>query len=160
MELHKKKTVHVIVAKCAREPFSTICSRYDYEERLLLRVLRNELALETTLKDILKTNSKVVDALKQLEDGKAKVDSALSVMEKKQIEIESTLSDFVNNASNNMNATLAANVGSMVKAASDIKEKASLSVQQLVNEVRILKGTQTNQGCTIYEMGGFNSKCK
>ncbi|KAH3805366.1 hypothetical protein DPMN_133669 [Dreissena polymorpha] len=136
MQLQKKSVfllLNVIVAICAREPSSPICSRYDYEERLLERVLRNELALETTLNDILKTNAKVVDALKQLKDGKANVDSTLAVMEKKQIEIESTLSDFVNNASHNMNATLAANVGAMVKAASDIKENATVTLQQLVN---------------------------
>ncbi|KAH3859892.1 hypothetical protein DPMN_102713 [Dreissena polymorpha] len=57
--------LHVIVATSAREPSSPICSKYDYEERLLERVIRNELALETTLKEILKTNANVVDALKQ-----------------------------------------------------------------------------------------------
>ncbi|KAH3805334.1 hypothetical protein DPMN_133634 [Dreissena polymorpha] len=60
-------------------------------------------------------------------------------MEKKQMEMETRLSDFINNTSNNMNSTLAANVVSMVKAASDIKANASVTVQQLVNEVRILK---------------------
>ncbi|KAH3805335.1 hypothetical protein DPMN_133635 [Dreissena polymorpha] len=141
MELQKSVCLllNVIVFTCAREPSSPICSRYDYEERLLERVLRNELALETTLNDILKTNAKVVDALKQLEDGKAKVDSTFAVMAKKQTEIESTLSDFVNNASQNMNATLAANIGAMVKAASDIKENATVTVQQLVNQFNILK---------------------
>ncbi|KAH3859890.1 hypothetical protein DPMN_102711 [Dreissena polymorpha] len=129
----------VIVPTCAREPSSPICSKYDYEERLLERVLRNEFALETTLNEILKTNAKVVDALKQLEDEKGKVESTLAVMEKKQIEMESRLSDFINNASNNMNSQLAANVVSMVKAASEIKANASVTVQQLVNDVRIIK---------------------
>ncbi|KAH3805358.1 hypothetical protein DPMN_133661 [Dreissena polymorpha] len=118
MQIQKKSMwfwLQVIVATCAREPSSPICSRYDYEERLLERVLRNELALETTLNEIRKTNSKVVDALKQLEDGKAKVESSLAIMEKKQIEMESRLSDFINNASNYMNTTLAANVGALEK---------------------------------------------
>ncbi|KAH3805374.1 hypothetical protein DPMN_133677 [Dreissena polymorpha] len=141
--------LNLIVFTSAREPSSPICSRYDYEERLLERVLRNELALETTLNDILKTNAKVVDALKQLEDGKAKVDSTLAVMEKKQIEIESTLSDFVNNASHTINATLASNVGAMVKAASDIKDNATVTLQRLVNQVNILKGMYTNNVYTI-----------
>ncbi|KAH3805364.1 hypothetical protein DPMN_133667 [Dreissena polymorpha] len=164
--------LNVIVLTCAREPSSPICSRYDYEERLLERVLRNELALETTLNEIVKTNDKVLDALKQLEDGKAKLESSLAVMEKtqiemesrlsdfisnasnfmnttlaanvgalekKQIQMESRLSDFINNASNNMNSALAANVGTMVKAAAEIKANASVTVQQLVNEVHILK---------------------
>ncbi|KAH3859894.1 hypothetical protein DPMN_102715 [Dreissena polymorpha] len=42
----------------------------------------------------------------------------VGALEKKQIEMESRLSDFINNASNNMNSTLAAHVGTMVKAAS------------------------------------------
>ncbi|KAH3805367.1 hypothetical protein DPMN_133670 [Dreissena polymorpha] len=52
----------MVVFTCAIEPSTPICSRYDHEERLSERVLRNELALETTLNDILKTNAKVVDA--------------------------------------------------------------------------------------------------
>ncbi|KAH3805343.1 hypothetical protein DPMN_133644 [Dreissena polymorpha] len=63
----------------------------------------------------------------------------VGALEKKQIEMESRLSDFINNASNNMNSTLAANVGTMVKAASDMKANATVTVQQLVNEVHILK---------------------
>ncbi|KAH3898320.1 hypothetical protein DPMN_022548 [Dreissena polymorpha] len=39
---------------------------------LLERVIRNELALETTLSEIMKTNAKVVEGLKQLEDEKQK----------------------------------------------------------------------------------------
>ncbi|XP_052216575.1 uncharacterized protein LOC127834603 isoform X2 [Dreissena polymorpha] len=129
----------VIVATCAREPSIPICSKYDYEERLLERVLRNEFALETTHDEIAKTNAKVVDALKQLVEEKAKVESTLAVIEKNLIEMESRLSDFISNASNNLNSTLAANVVTMVKAASDIKANASVTVQQLVNEVHILK---------------------
>ncbi|KAH3805359.1 hypothetical protein DPMN_133662 [Dreissena polymorpha] len=128
MQLQKKCVfvlLNVIVASCAREPSSPICSRYDYEERLLERVLTHELALETTLSDIMKTNAQVVDALKQLKDGKAKVESTLEVMEKKQIEMESRLIDFINNASNNMNSTLAAYVGAMATAATAIKEKCN-----------------------------------
>ncbi|KAH3805392.1 hypothetical protein DPMN_133695 [Dreissena polymorpha] len=142
MHLQKKglfALLHMIVATCAREPSSLICSRYDYEERLLERVLRNELALETTLNEIMKTNAKVVDALTQLEDAKTKVDSTLAVMEKKQIEMKSQLADFISNASYIMNSTLVANVGALVEASSQIKENASVTVQQLVKEVNILK---------------------
>ncbi|KAH3807737.1 uncharacterized protein LOC127835623 [Dreissena polymorpha] len=141
MELQKTLCLllNVIVFTCAREPSSPICSRYDYEERLLERVLRNELALETTLNEILKTNGKVGDALKDLEDGKAKVESTLAVIEQKQLDMESKLSDFINNASNNMNSTLASNVDEVVKAASDIKANATVTVQQLVKQVQILK---------------------
>ncbi|KAH3805371.1 hypothetical protein DPMN_133674 [Dreissena polymorpha] len=113
--------LNVIVASCARGPSSPICLKYDYEERLLERVLRNGLALETTLSEIVKANSKVVDTRKQIEDGKAKVESTLAIMKKKQIDMESRLSDYINNALNNMNSTLAANVGTMAKAVLDMK---------------------------------------
>ncbi|KAH3898318.1 hypothetical protein DPMN_022546 [Dreissena polymorpha] len=107
MQLRKKclfVLLHVIVATCSIEPSSPIRSRFEFEERLLERVLKNELALTTTLNEILKTNAKVVDALKQ--DEKIKVESSLALMEKQQIKMESRLSDFVKNASNNINSTL------------------------------------------------------
>ncbi|KAH3805344.1 uncharacterized protein LOC127834040 [Dreissena polymorpha] len=138
MQLQKKSLcllLNVIVAMCAREPSSPICSKYDYEERLLERVIKNEFALETTLKDILKTNANVVDALKQLEDGKMQVESSLAVMEKRQMEMETRLADFITNSSNVMNSTLAA----MFETSSQIKQNASVTAQQLVNEVRVLK---------------------
>ncbi|XP_052216576.1 uncharacterized protein LOC127834603 isoform X3 [Dreissena polymorpha] len=129
----------LIVFTCAREPSSPICSRYDYEERLLERVLRNELALETTLNDILKTNAKVIDALKLLEDGKEKVESTLADMEKKQIDIESRLAGFISDSTHVMKSTLDATVVALVETSSEIKENASVTKQQLVYEVRVLK---------------------
>ncbi|KAH3805424.1 hypothetical protein DPMN_133727 [Dreissena polymorpha] len=113
--------LHLIVAMCAREPSSPICSRYDNEERLLERVLRSELALETILNEIVKTNTKVVDALKQLEDGKAKMESTLAVMENKQIAMESRLADFITNSSLVMNTTLDAAVVAMIETSSGVK---------------------------------------
>ncbi|KAH3805419.1 hypothetical protein DPMN_133722 [Dreissena polymorpha] len=142
MQLQKKSLwllLHVIVATCARELSSPICSRYDYEERLLERVLRNELALETTLNEIVKTNTKVVDALKQLEDGKAKMETTLAVMKKKQIAMESRLADYITDSSLVMNTTLDAAVVAMIETLSGVKENASLTLQHLVNEVRVLK---------------------
>ncbi|XP_052216578.1 uncharacterized protein LOC127834604 [Dreissena polymorpha] len=142
MQLQKKcmwLLLHVIHFTCAREPSSPACSRYDYEERLLERVLRNELALETTLSEILKTNAKVVHALKLLEDGKAKVESTLAEMEKKQIDIESRLADFIANSTHVMKSTLDATVVAMMETSSEVKENASLTLQHLVNEVRVLK---------------------
>ncbi|KAH3798815.1 uncharacterized protein LOC127838689 [Dreissena polymorpha] len=53
--------------------------------------------------------------------------------------MESAMSDFINNSSNNINSTLATSVGTMVKAASDIKANATVAVQQLVKEIHLLK---------------------
>ncbi|KAH3805368.1 hypothetical protein DPMN_133671 [Dreissena polymorpha] len=64
--------------------------------------------------------------------------STLEVMEKKQIEMESRLADFITNASQVMNSTLAASVVALVETSSEIKENALVTVQHLVNEVRVL----------------------
>ncbi|KAH3805349.1 hypothetical protein DPMN_133651 [Dreissena polymorpha] len=97
---------------CAQSP---ICSKDDYEKRLLERILRNELALETTLNEIVKTNNKVVDALTQLEDAKAKLESTLAVIEKKHITMVSRLVDFITNSSILMNSALDAAVVAMIE---------------------------------------------
>ncbi|XP_052217888.1 uncharacterized protein LOC127835483 [Dreissena polymorpha] len=53
--------------------------------------------------------------------------------------MESRLADFITNASQVMNSTLAASVVALVETSSEIKENASVTVQHLVNEVRVLK---------------------
>ena len=50
-------------------------------EGVVERVIRNELALEQTLKDIKETNTKVVDALRKLQDENDKVNTSIESME-------------------------------------------------------------------------------
>ncbi|KAH3809845.1 hypothetical protein DPMN_138225 [Dreissena polymorpha] len=51
MLLHMQKMflfMNIFLATVAREPACPACSRYDFEERLLERDLRNELVIETS----------------------------------------------------------------------------------------------------------------
>ncbi|KAH3787903.1 hypothetical protein DPMN_166034 [Dreissena polymorpha] len=109
MKLQKKGLLlllNVILAACAREPLSPTCMLYEYEERLLERVLRNEIGLENTLKDIVKTHAKVEDALQQLEDGTVLIKSTLKAIEEKQTTMESTLHEFMENVMRHVNLTV------------------------------------------------------
>ncbi|KAH3805357.1 hypothetical protein DPMN_133659 [Dreissena polymorpha] len=102
MQLQKKclfVLLNMIVVSCAREPSSPMCSKYDYEERLLKRVIGNELALETTLSEIMKTNAKFVEGLKQLEDEKAKVETTLSLVRSLKDQLKVPLIYFLANIS-------------------------------------------------------------
>ncbi|KAH3812933.1 hypothetical protein DPMN_141376 [Dreissena polymorpha] len=95
MKKELKVVLHVLnlaVTSLAAEPACPVCSRYNYEEMLLQRVIRNELVLEHTLKDIKETNTKVVDALRKLQYENGKVNIAIEAMERKQILIEAALS--------------------------------------------------------------------
>ncbi|KAH3807239.1 hypothetical protein DPMN_135574 [Dreissena polymorpha] len=90
----------------AAEPACPVCSRYHYEEMLLERVIRNELALEQTLKDIKETNTKVVDALRKLQNENDKVNTAIELMERKQISMEAILGDSIKTALANVSESM------------------------------------------------------
>ncbi|KAH3812885.1 hypothetical protein DPMN_141328 [Dreissena polymorpha] len=94
------------VISLAAEPACPSCSKYHYEEMLLERVLRNELALEHTLTKIKETNTNVVDALKKLQDENNKVNTAIELMERKEILMEATLDDSVKTALKNVSESL------------------------------------------------------
>ncbi|KAH3755695.1 hypothetical protein DPMN_190393 [Dreissena polymorpha] len=80
--------LNLAVIAFAAEPACPVCTRYHYEELLLERVLRNELALEQTLKDIKETTTKDADALRKLQDDQEKVNNVIESMERKQILME------------------------------------------------------------------------
>ncbi|KAH3812922.1 hypothetical protein DPMN_141365 [Dreissena polymorpha] len=84
--------LNLAVTSLAAEPACPVCSRYNYEEMLLQRVIRNELVMEHTLKDIKETNTKVVDALRKLQYENGKVNIAIEAMERKHILMEAALS--------------------------------------------------------------------
>ncbi|KAH3812894.1 hypothetical protein DPMN_141337 [Dreissena polymorpha] len=94
------------VISLAAEPACPSCSKYHFEEMLLERVLRNELALEHTLTEIKETNTKVVDALKKIQDENNKVNTAIELMERKEILMEATLDDSVKTALKNVSESL------------------------------------------------------
>ncbi|KAH3755705.1 hypothetical protein DPMN_190403 [Dreissena polymorpha] len=66
-----------MVAAFAREPSCPVCSRYDYEERILERVLRNEMAIDNLLAEIRQTNAEVKAALNMIKEDKTEIASAI-----------------------------------------------------------------------------------
>ncbi|KAH3814858.1 hypothetical protein DPMN_143371 [Dreissena polymorpha] len=73
----------------AKEPSCPACSRYDFEEKLLERVLRNELAIETMLKEIRATNVNVESALNLMQDDRKKTEGILEALDKSKDDMES-----------------------------------------------------------------------
>ncbi|KAH3812877.1 hypothetical protein DPMN_141320 [Dreissena polymorpha] len=96
---------------------------------LLERVLRNELALEHTLKEIKETNTKVVDALRKLQDENNKVNTAIELMERKEILMEATLDDAVKTALKNVSASL-----------THILTESGRAIKEMESRVERLKG--------------------
>ncbi|KAH3805321.1 hypothetical protein DPMN_133621 [Dreissena polymorpha] len=60
--------VFMIGTSFSLEPSCPICSKYDFVEQLLERVIRNEFALKDALDKITATHSKVVDTLKKIDE--------------------------------------------------------------------------------------------
>ncbi|KAH3799708.1 hypothetical protein DPMN_153320 [Dreissena polymorpha] len=79
-----------------------MCSRYHYQEILPERLLRNDVALEQTLKDITENNKKVVDALRKLQYENYKVNNAIDSIERKHIYMEATFDDAIKTALTNV----------------------------------------------------------
>ncbi|KAH3805370.1 hypothetical protein DPMN_133673 [Dreissena polymorpha] len=157
MKLQKKGLLlllNLIVAAGAREPLSPTCMLYEYEERLLERVLRNEIGLENTLKDIMKTHAKVIDALQHLEDGKVLIKSTLKAIEEKQATMESTLREFIENVMQHVNSKVNTTLSTLenkheamvVKSRSlvanvivDLTENVTATIQRVENVQEALK---------------------
>ncbi|KAH3805423.1 hypothetical protein DPMN_133726 [Dreissena polymorpha] len=157
MNLQKKGfllLLDVILAFCSREPLSPTCMLYEYEERLLERVLRNEIGLENTLKDIVKTHVKVEDALKQLEDGKVQIKSTLEAMKEKQATMDLTLREFMENITCHVNLTLTTSVNNLENK----HEATAMKASTLVSDA-ILKLTE-NVSATVQMFSYQQEKLK
>ncbi|KAH3814841.1 hypothetical protein DPMN_143354 [Dreissena polymorpha] len=102
------------MATVAKEPSCPTCSRYDFDEKLLERVLRNELAIETMLKEIRETNAKVEATLHLMHDDRKKLEGILDSLD----DMESKISE----------------------AVSDLTQNASMTISQIKKENAILKG--------------------
>ncbi|KAH3812901.1 hypothetical protein DPMN_141344 [Dreissena polymorpha] len=122
--------LNLAVIALAAEPACPVCSKYHYEEMLLERVLRTEMALEQTLRDIKETNTKVVDALKKLDNENAQVNIAIEAMERKQIVLEETLDNSINIALTNVSESL---IKEMEGRANRIKGNIDLHACNMLN---------------------------
>ncbi|KAH3814885.1 hypothetical protein DPMN_143402 [Dreissena polymorpha] len=150
--------MNVILAIGAKEPSCPACSRYDFEERLLERVLRNELAIETMLKEIRETNVNVESALTLMKDDRKKLEATLDALEKSKNEMDAGLKETLDGGLKNMSNYVAhmeqrhedmesklynaINIGmtNISEAVSDLTQNASITISQIHKENAILKG--------------------
>ncbi|KAH3805387.1 hypothetical protein DPMN_133700 [Dreissena polymorpha] len=157
MNLNKKGLLlllNVILAACAREPLSPTCMLYEYEERLLERVLRNEIGLENTLKDIVKTHAKVEDALQRLEDGKVLIKSMVEAMKEKQYTMDLTLRDFMENITRIVNSTLTTSVNNLESKHEALALKSITLVSDAIVELT------ENVSATVKTVSNLQEKLK
>ncbi|XP_052218356.1 uncharacterized protein LOC127835978 [Dreissena polymorpha] len=111
-----------------KEPSSPACSRYDFEEKLLERVLRNELAIETMLKEIRETNLNVKSTLGALDKSKDDMDSKLTNAIRSGM---TQISDLTQNAS--------MTISEIKKEAALLKQNASMTISEIKKEAALLK---------------------
>ncbi|KAH3814859.1 hypothetical protein DPMN_143372 [Dreissena polymorpha] len=121
--------MNVILTILAKEPSCPACSRYDFEEKLLERVLRNELAIETMLKEIRETNVNVESALNLMKDDKKKLEETLGALDKSKDDMESKLEKAISSGMTQIS-----------EAVSDLTQNASITISQIKKENAILKG--------------------
>ncbi|KAH3773817.1 hypothetical protein DPMN_175187 [Dreissena polymorpha] len=91
----------------AMERSCPVYSRFDYDEKLLERVIRNEFALKDTLDKITETNSKVQEMLKQIEKDYAKLNQALHALEEKGRALQDKVGYFLDDGAQNASVTVA-----------------------------------------------------
>ncbi|KAH3898309.1 hypothetical protein DPMN_022536 [Dreissena polymorpha] len=73
-------SIAIVVKAIAPEPSCDVCSKYDYEEKLLERVIRNELVLKDTLDKITYTHAKVELTLARIKDDQVKLYEIINVL--------------------------------------------------------------------------------
>ncbi|KAH3814838.1 hypothetical protein DPMN_143351 [Dreissena polymorpha] len=120
--------MNVISVAVAKEPSCPACSRYDFEEKLLERVLRNELAIETMLKEIRETNVKVESALNLMQGDRKKIEATLDALDKSKGDMKSQLNNAISSGMTNMS-----------EAVSDLTRNASMTISQIKKETAVLK---------------------
>ncbi|KAH3846343.1 hypothetical protein DPMN_088644 [Dreissena polymorpha] len=142
------------MATVATEPSCPACSRYDFEEKLLERVLRNELVIETMLNEIR-------DTVKVIQEDRSKLEDSLNGLEKlkaeKEREIKDTLHDGLKNLSDSlelmarMQDEMETKVDAAIKtgkiniseAITDFALNVSMTVTNMKKENEILKDQLT-----------------
>ncbi|KAH3806009.1 hypothetical protein DPMN_134319 [Dreissena polymorpha] len=121
--------LNLAVTAFAADSACPVCSKYHYEEMLLERVLRNELAMEQTLKDIKETDTKIVGSLKKLHDENNKCNIAIEAMERKQIVMEAKLDYSIKIALTNVSESL-----------TNILTESGRSIKDMEGRFALIKG--------------------
>ncbi|KAH3836668.1 hypothetical protein DPMN_110039 [Dreissena polymorpha] len=114
----------------AKEPSCPVCSHYDYEERLLERVIRNELALKDTLEKITETNAKVDETLKKIENENSKLNNAIHALEEKKSSLDVKVDAFIVSRAHNVSESVA-----------EMKAAIKSLVVQTTKELGVMKGS-------------------
>ncbi|KAH3809790.1 hypothetical protein DPMN_138170 [Dreissena polymorpha] len=99
--------MNIILVTSGREPSCPACSRYDFKEILLERVLRNELVIGTMLKEVRDTYVKVKSAIKLMHEDRSKLEDSLNGSEKSKTEMDTERKGTMQGALKNMSDSLA-----------------------------------------------------
>ncbi|KAH3755664.1 hypothetical protein DPMN_190362 [Dreissena polymorpha] len=118
-----------MVAAFAREPSCPVCSRYDYEERILERVLRNEMAMDNLLAEIRKTNAEVKAGLKE---DKTELATAMTAIKKAQADMKSMLDDAIQGGLINITVAVTSMTTNTSEAITRMEKENKILKDQLV----------------------------
>ncbi|XP_052217924.1 uncharacterized protein LOC127835527 [Dreissena polymorpha] len=121
---------------------------------LLERVLRNELAMEQTLKDIKETDTKIVGSLKKLHDENNKCNIAIEAMERKQIVMEAKLDYSIKIALTNVSESLTNILTESGRSIKDMEGRFAL-IKGIVQPPTIQFRAQLASGVTVKTVAVF-----
>ncbi|KAH3804586.1 uncharacterized protein LOC127836304 [Dreissena polymorpha] len=80
-----------------------ICSKFDYDEKLLERVIRNDILLNDALDKITETKAKVEHVLTRIIEDNAK---AVNTLDVKRKELDDNVESFINSVTRNVSVTV------------------------------------------------------
>ncbi|KAH3804627.1 hypothetical protein DPMN_132916 [Dreissena polymorpha] len=89
---------------------SPICSKFDYDEKLLERVIRNDILLNDALDKITETKAKVEHVLTRIIEDNAKAEVkiyyAVNTLDVKRKELDDNVESFINSVTRNVSVTV------------------------------------------------------
>ncbi|KAH3815730.1 hypothetical protein DPMN_144261 [Dreissena polymorpha] len=141
-------TVVMFMASLAVEPSCPVCSTYEYEVRLLERVLSNEMALTNTLNKITKTHAKVEDSLKAIQAENVKLNTAMYSLEVKKQDINNKVDGFIDAGIRNLTETHA-KVDDSLKA----MQAENLKLNNTIHNLEVKKQDLNNKVDGFIDVG-------
>ncbi|KAH3804688.1 multimerin-1-like [Dreissena polymorpha] len=100
---------------------SPICSKFDYDDKLLERVIRNDILLKDALEKITETKAKVEETLARIAEdhaqAKVKINDAINTLYVKSKDLDDKVESFINSETRNVYVTvqeMKANLKSLV----------------------------------------------
>ncbi|KAH3815753.1 hypothetical protein DPMN_144284 [Dreissena polymorpha] len=133
----------------AVEPSCPVCSKYEYQERLLERVLSNELELRNTLNKITETHAQVEDTLKAMKAESAKINDSMHALDVKRRDIDDEMKSLRKEVqekkqelTDKVDGLLVTGVRNLTGNVQEMSTIVQSLVTQTSKELDILKGTQ------------------